>query len=426
MKSILLRTFLFISFITSQYSFAQISTVGLQAYYPFNGNAQDASGNGKHGIVNGATLTTDRYGYANNAYSFDGLNDFIALNHAFNGYTQLTISVWFNITATSPNLQALISSDNSNKLVHMQIQTGASANNAVYYNSTSGALGVMLFAQPIPLLNTWTHMVMTVNNGSSSLYLDGVLIEKKTDNYSTMNNTDLLRIGSGYLNQRFFNGLIDDIRIYNRALSFQEVSDLYQSESPILGNPQIQLKCMHQGYYSDFQLENVLYNQQVINTPNNQCDSVRVELFSLSQSAYIYSTKCLWLTNGTIYAKIPNRLLGKNVFIVVKHRNSIDAWSGYPLSLNSSLFYDYSSNQNNTLGNNSFLVDQAGVWSSYTGDLFKDGNIDLLDAAIMEIDVNQFASGYQTSDLTGDGNVDLLDAALLEQNILTFISIIEP
>ena len=51
---------------------------GLVAYYPFNGNADDESGNGNNGKVNGATLTTDRNGNANSAYDFDGNDDFIS------------------------------------------------------------------------------------------------------------------------------------------------------------------------------------------------------------------------------------------------------------------------------------------------------------------------------------------------------------
>ena len=57
---------------------------GLVAYYPFNGNANDESGNGHHGTVNGATLAEDRFGEDNRSYSFDGENDYI--NQGFNGF----------------------------------------------------------------------------------------------------------------------------------------------------------------------------------------------------------------------------------------------------------------------------------------------------------------------------------------------------
>lgn len=59
---------------------AYVPTNGLVAYYPFNGNANDESGNGHHGTVNGATLTSDRNDVQNSSYSFDGLDDYISIN----------------------------------------------------------------------------------------------------------------------------------------------------------------------------------------------------------------------------------------------------------------------------------------------------------------------------------------------------------
>jgi hypothetical protein len=54
---------------------------GLVAYYPFNGNANDKSGNGNHGTVHGATLTEDRFGNADSAYNFDGVYDYIEIKN---------------------------------------------------------------------------------------------------------------------------------------------------------------------------------------------------------------------------------------------------------------------------------------------------------------------------------------------------------
>ena len=64
---------------------------GLVAWYPFDGNASDMSGNENHGTVNGATLGTDRHGFAGKAYSFDGVDDWISINN-FDCYTAHTLS----------------------------------------------------------------------------------------------------------------------------------------------------------------------------------------------------------------------------------------------------------------------------------------------------------------------------------------------
>ena len=88
--------------LTTQMTMAQVPsyvpTNGLVAYYPFDGNANDDSGNGNNGTVNGATLTTDRFGNANSAYSFDG-QSYIRVPHTnmLNfGTGDYSLSVWAN------------------------------------------------------------------------------------------------------------------------------------------------------------------------------------------------------------------------------------------------------------------------------------------------------------------------------------------
>ena len=79
-------------------TFAQIPTDGLIAHYPFNGNANDESTNSNHGTVNGATLSTDRFGNVNSAYDFDGTNDYISIPGKAEwdfGLNSFSISVWF-------------------------------------------------------------------------------------------------------------------------------------------------------------------------------------------------------------------------------------------------------------------------------------------------------------------------------------------
>lgn len=134
------------------------------AYYPFTGNANDAIGT-LNGTVNGATLTTDRFGNANSAYSFDGINDFIGVNGSFGGIAELTVSAWYKVSATSPNLQAIISSDLSGKLIHMQLATGSATDNAVYIDGNSA----VLLNRPAAVLNEWRHIVITAKSGDSRL-----------------------------------------------------------------------------------------------------------------------------------------------------------------------------------------------------------------------------------------------------------------
>ncbi len=75
-------------------------TNGLVAAYEFSGNADDSSGNGNHGVVNGATLTADRFGNPNSAYSFDGISDFVSIDAHISGYSEFTQLAW--IESASP------------------------------------------------------------------------------------------------------------------------------------------------------------------------------------------------------------------------------------------------------------------------------------------------------------------------------------
>lgn len=79
----------------------------MAAYYPFNGNANDESGNGNHGAAFGASLTTDRSGNADSTYSFDGVNDYIDIGKdaSLKMTDGLSISAWINIATFSPIYQ---------------------------------------------------------------------------------------------------------------------------------------------------------------------------------------------------------------------------------------------------------------------------------------------------------------------------------
>ncbi len=91
---------------------SNIPTEGLIAYYPFNGNANDESGNGNDGTVYGATLTTDRFGNKNAAYVFDGIDDYIWLgNKAEFKPEKITIAAWFKTNSIKSGY------DNSNLLI---------------------------------------------------------------------------------------------------------------------------------------------------------------------------------------------------------------------------------------------------------------------------------------------------------------------
>ncbi len=211
---------------------------GLIAYYPFSGNAGDSSGNGHHGTVYGATLTSDRFGNSNQAYSFDGVNDYIEAAHTnkfdFTSNKQ-TISIWIKSNPVVNN-QFFISKYSGEGLTTsgFRLEYDINANDVIVYryreNNTNAWGQQDILLSDIQSINNWYHVVAVADNGIDYLYINGSLVKKTTIPHSIKigSNTVPFRIGasSNSSANSFCNGLIDDVRIYNRALTQSEISYL--------------------------------------------------------------------------------------------------------------------------------------------------------------------------------------------------------
>jgi hypothetical protein len=210
---------------------------GLVAYYPFNGNALDESGNGNDGTVNGAVLRADRHGTSNKAYQFDGLDDYINIpNHASLEIPTggLTISAWIykkgkgaGVTVLTKgngaanNYDYALHANTGNQIAYAWITYRKKHNDAKTGNDTY---------QP----GMWQHVAVVHVSGSIiEFYVNGLQGHTVSSSATRANGGDELRIGRQTSNHGgSFDGLIDDIRIYNRALSADEVKALYDLEKP--------------------------------------------------------------------------------------------------------------------------------------------------------------------------------------------------
>lgn len=220
---------------------------GLVAYYPFNGNANDVSGNGNNGNpLNGVQLTTDRFGNANNAYLFDGVDDYIQIPNSasLNPTNAMSIALYFN--PTQHGVQSLIGKIGYSAGIATQFQVAMDF--ALYPGILFGVNPINNGCAGIPLnsayvntggsiaLNQWHCFVGTFENGVMKIYLDGVLIQTSNAGFNTLNqcpNADI-QIGSWWAGDlQRYKGKIDDIRIYNRALNQQEVSALCLQVNPV-------------------------------------------------------------------------------------------------------------------------------------------------------------------------------------------------
>jgi hypothetical protein len=217
-------------------SFSQVPTYvptnGLVGWWGFNGNANDESVNGNDGVNNGATLTTDRFTNPNSAYSFDGVNDKIEMDYVFD-FPERTISGWFNLSQFSATIQAIIVNDYPALNNGLIIFTVGSDDSLALQNGTAHCSAI------IPTLNTWYFVASTRDATATKYYINGVeLCQVVNDALASASATgQMLRVGADrYGNQYWFNGLIDDVGLWNRALTECEIQDLYNAQLTSVAN----------------------------------------------------------------------------------------------------------------------------------------------------------------------------------------------
>ena len=218
-------------------SLTTLST-GLLAHYPLNGTTHDFSGNGKHGTAHSLTYSTDRFGNANGAASFNGASSYVEIidGSSFNMGNDISLSAWINPASFQPAYAQIFSKSRSvssgwtleqEDTVNNKFRLACSLKSSVVYYSSSIQL----------VSNAWNHLVITKRNTTINAYLNNILsaTDKSITGPVQSNGNLPLTLGawnsaytkpaSGLLH--FYNGLLDEMRIYNRTLSTIEISQLY-------------------------------------------------------------------------------------------------------------------------------------------------------------------------------------------------------
>jgi uncharacterized delta-60 repeat protein len=214
---------------------------GLVAHYLFTGNARDSSGNNNNGTVNGAVLTTDRFGRANSAYRFDGLDDNIVVqDHTTLRPSIITISLWTKQSEIRSKWQTLVSKIQPNQVFNSNYLIATKQSSPIhaafkYNNECSNSDDVhrvdgFNFSWT---LNEWQHICATYDGQTLNFYRNGVLTSSHQI-VGVLNQClgSTLNFGGTFYNtaNQHFKGELDDIRIYNRAFTECEVKDLYDKE----------------------------------------------------------------------------------------------------------------------------------------------------------------------------------------------------
>jgi concanavalin A-like lectin/glucanase superfamily protein len=222
-------------------SYADLSD-GLVAHYPLDGNAIDATGSGNNGVVNGATLTADRFGNTDSAYSLDGTDDYIDfLDNPLStiGADDFTISFWF-ITNVSNNQQMVFLGNDIQGALNGEEYAGISyiwdnKLNEYLEDDIGGQSTFHNLIGDVVSLNEWHHAVGIYSNNGLKLYVDGNLEGTETNVNYNFNSSDWnnMRFGANVYDdsaRSFFNGMLDDVRLYNRALSDCEIQELFTGQ----------------------------------------------------------------------------------------------------------------------------------------------------------------------------------------------------
>lgn len=279
-----------------------VPTAGLQIHYPFSGNSNDESGNGLHGINNGATLTDDRFGNPNSAYDFT-VAGYIDCNNILNSVlsgvnTNFTFSFW-----VKPS-----SNNNNNVIIGKHADGGCSSNerqffirsynnviNVEYFGSLAGTDGRFVCGTTtLTNFSKWYHIVViydgsiNTNNGLDRvrIYVDNVM-ESTTLSCRTQSGSfpfDLVagsaHMGIGnYLNNSGnpclagtrYNGKIDDIRMYDRILDGTEITQLF-----------------NEGTSGGVGIDPYEQSVSVHTYPNPAFEYIQIEISPLSTDAELY------------------------------------------------------------------------------------------------------------------------------------------
>lgn len=221
---------------TTQTYTARYATTTLSAllHFPFNETsgttAADASGNGRNGaLINGPVWVA---GKLNNGLDFDGVNDHVTVSASVRPMSALSLSFWVKLDAVTGGMGVLQDFNwNAGRPFGYLLDIGSTgslnwrAGDGTPDSVASSPAGTLVVGQ-------WTHIVMTWENNVTKFYKNGTLIATTGTTDSTAisyTGTAGLKIGT---NQTYLNGILDDLRVYNRVLTASEAAQLYNNTLP--------------------------------------------------------------------------------------------------------------------------------------------------------------------------------------------------
>lgn len=213
----------------------------LVALWSFDGKdmtprVMDRSGNGYNGTINGQTSTTTTIGKLGQALSFDGVNDYVSASPGISYAGSFSVSFWAKVKSNAGSYKAFVigrAAGQDDYSTGFVIDMGPSSSSVWDYIGVEGQ-GMNTNTDLLNTsfdFNTWHHIVVdfTVGSNTVKLYADGILRDTRSRSAGTVNINDL-QIGARNYSSSvsgYFDGAVDDVRIYSKSLSAAEVKQLY-------------------------------------------------------------------------------------------------------------------------------------------------------------------------------------------------------
>jgi hypothetical protein len=328
-----------------------VSERGLVAHWSLDEGtstiAHDFSGNGHNGNLTNMDATTDWVtGKKGKALDFDGVDDRVLFPSLTNAFGDFTACVWFN---------ALPTNDGHERLIDKNFQNGFwLGRNGTAANSWGG--GVRESLAPYGIFVTlpdgqWNH-ICSIRSGTTHFIIgNGGAVSTSNTVSSSALSADTTALGTEYVSGvSFFDGQIDDVRIYDRALSFAEVKSLYQQNKTLINAPQKdQLTNGLVGYWS-FNAPDIHWptsvaydrsgmgnNGSIVNMSNSSspvagASGQALNFDSINDHILVPNSTSLNITSSiTISAWIKPNSFGQNNFGRIVHKDGVN---GYIFSLN--------------------------------------------------------------------------------------------
>jgi hypothetical protein len=208
----------------------------LVADYQSAGNSNDATGYHNNAAVQGAQLAKDRFGKSNQAYSYNGVDQsLVAANSPQLNSPFTTISFWINPASLPASGEVFVLS-NGGWQERWKVSMPPHGK-PVFTTHANGACCSDLDSGTPLTVGTWTHVVMTHDGAKDIIYFNGAKVNEKTATGSLDVTTKPLGIGFDPIdNNYFFNGSLDEVQVYNVALSATEIAALYAAQSQAPAN----------------------------------------------------------------------------------------------------------------------------------------------------------------------------------------------